>query len=302
MSHGSAARAIVFALAANLGIAAIKTGAALWTGSGAMLAEAIHSFADCGNQVLLFVGIHQSRQPATALHPLGHGRAMYFWSMLVAVLLFTMGGIFSVYEGILRVLHPEPVQHALLAMGVLLASVVLEGFSTRAALLEIRRESPDQSLWQWFRHTRRSELLVVLCEDLAAILGLFIAFLAIAFAWLLDNPLYDALGSISVGIVLMAVAALVGREIKSLVIGESAAPEIHQAIATNLAARPEVAEILHLITLQWGEDLVVAVKARMVGMEGTAIDLVAAINHCEARIKAEFPTVRWIFFEPDVHK
>jgi len=172
-------KAIFYALAANLGIAVCKFAAAAFTGSGSMFAEAIHSTADCGNQVLLLFGLKQARRPASPLHPLGAGRVIYFYSLIVALLLFFVGGVFSVYEGVHRLMAHEPLSHAYIALGVLGVSVVLETFSLMGAIREIRKTNPDKSMWRWFRETRESELLVVTGGDVAALLGLAIAFIAV---------------------------------------------------------------------------------------------------------------------------
>ena len=183
-------KAIFYALAANIGIAVCKFAAAAFTGSGAMFAEAIHSSADCGNQMLLLFGLRQARRPASPLHPLGAGRAIYFYSLIVALLLFFVGGVFSVYEGVHRVLVREPLAYAYVALAVLGVSVVLEALSLMGAMREIRKNHPHKSLWRWFRETRESELLVVAGEDVAALAGLAIAFVAVLLTMLTGNPVF----------------------------------------------------------------------------------------------------------------
>jgi cation diffusion facilitator family transporter len=292
-------KAIFYALAANLGIAVCKFAAAAFTGSGSMFAEAIHSTADCGNQLLLLFGLRQARRPATVLHPLGAGRAIYFYSLIVALLLFFVGGAFSVYEGVHRLVAHEPLSHAFVALIVLGVSVVLETFSLMGAVREIRKVHPDKSMWRWFRETRESDLLVVAGEDIAALFGLAIAFVAVLATMVTGNPMYDALGSVGVGVLLMVIAWLVAREVKSMLIGESASPEVRRAIEAHLRARSEIRSIMNLITLQWGKHVVVAVQAEMIDYaSGRA--MVDAINIVEADLQAEFPQVKWVFFEPDV--
>jgi len=307
MSHGSegsahgSMRAIFYALGANFGIALSKFTAAYFTGSGSMLAEAIHSTADCGNQLLLLLGLKQARRPASADFPLGHHRATYFWSMIVALMLFFMGGAFSVYEGIERLLHPQPLQHGLIAMAVLGGAVVLEAFSLWGALKEIRKIAGRQPFLVWFRETRQSELMVVAGEDIAALLGLALAFVAVAATVITGNPLWDALGTLAIGAVLMAVAIAVMIEVKGLLVGESAAPQLRAEIEAFVAAQPEVEQVLNVITLAWGDKVVIAVKARMRGMETqTGLQMVDAINAVEARMQERFPSAQWVFFEPDV--
>ena len=303
MSHGAegSVRAILYALGANFGIAVAKFGAAWWTHSGAMLAEAIHSSADCVNQLLLLLGMKEAKRAATADHPLGHHRVTYFWSMIVALLLFFMGGAFSVYEGIERLRRPHPLENGLIALAVLGTAVVLEAFSLAGALREIRKLAGGKPFLRWFRETRESELMVVAGEDIAALAGLTFAFIAVAATLVTGNPVWDAAGTIGVGVVLMLVAILVMIEVKALIVGESAAPEQRVAIEGFVAAQPEVAKVLNVITLAWGDKLVVAVKARMAEAEAiSGAQLVERINAVEARMQAEFPQAKWVFFEPDV--
>jgi cation diffusion facilitator family transporter len=292
-------KAIFYALAANLGIAVCKFAAAAFTGSGSMFAEAIHSTADCGNQILLLFGLKQARRPASLLHPLGAGRVIYFYSLIVALLLFFVGGVFSVYEGVHRLMAHEPLSHAYIALGVLGVSVVLETFSLMGAIREIRKTNPDKSMWRWFRETRESELLVVTGEDVAALLGLAIAFVAVLMTMITGNPVFDAWGSVGVGVLLMVIAVLVAREVKSMIIGESASPEARRAIEAHLHTRKEIRSIINLITLQWGRHVVVAVQAEMIDYDSGRA-MVDAINIVEADLQATFPQVRWVFFEPDV--
>lgn len=292
-------KAIFYALAANLGIAVCKFAAAAFTGSGSMFAEAIHSTADCGNQILLLFGLKQARRPASPLHPLGAGRAIYFYSLVVALLLFFVGGVFSVYEGVHRLMAHEPLSHAYIALAVLGISVVLETFSLMGAIREIRKTNPDKSMWRWFRETRESELLVVTGEDVAALLGLAIAFVAVLMTMITGNAVFDAWGSIGVGVLLMVIAYLVAREVKSMIIGESASPEVRRAIEAYLHTRKEIRSIINLITLQWGRHVVVAVQAEMIDYESGRA-MVDAINIVEADLQATFPQVRWVFFEPDI--
>ncbi|WP_250500667.1 cation diffusion facilitator family transporter [Caballeronia sp. GAWG1-5s-s] len=292
-------KAIFYALAANLGIAVCKFAAAAFTGSGSMFAEAIHSTADCGNQLLLLFGLKRAQAPANALHPLGSGREIYFYALLVALLLFFVGGAFSVYEGAHRLMHHEPLSNPIVALVILGVSVALEAFSLAGAMREIRKTTPNKTLWRWFRETRESELLVVAGEDVAALAGLAIAFTAVLLTMITGNPAYDAAGSIGVGLLLMVIAFLVAREVKSMIVGESASPEVRKAIDAHLRARPEVTHIISLITLQWGKHLVVAVQAEMIDYaSGRA--MIDAINVIEDDLQRAFPQVRWVFFEPDV--
>ncbi|MDE2048129.1 MAG: cation diffusion facilitator family transporter, partial [Betaproteobacteria bacterium] len=261
MSAGSegSLRAVLYALAANGGIAITKFVAAAITGSGAMLAEAIHSLADCANQVLLLIGMRRARAAPDDNHPMGYGRVVYFYAMLVATLLFFVGGLFSIYEGWHRLHAPQPVTQPLLALAVLGVAIVLESFSLWGALREINKVRRGRHLLRWFRETRQSELLVVAGEDIAALAGLAFAFAAVALAVLTGNPVWDAVGSLAVGVLLIVVAVAVTVEVKAMITGESADPQVRDAIAAHVAAQPEVRGLLHLITLQWGEQVMVAV-------------------------------------------
>ena len=289
---------IFYALGANGGIAIAKFAAALYTGSGAMLAEAIHSLADCTNQLFLLRGLKEARKPPDESHPMGYGRVVYFWAMMVALLLFFLGGAFSVMQGIEHLSHPEPLSNVLVALGVLGVSVLLEGFSLYGAMKEIRKTSGDKPFFRWFRETRQSELLVVAGEDIAALCGLSLAFIAVLLTVITGNPIWDACGTIAVGVLLMVVAIFITHEVKGMITGESAAPEIHAAIKAHILARPEVDHVIHLITLQWGTQLMVAVQARMHAQPNDRA-LVDAINVVEETIQQRWPQVRWCFFEPD---
>jgi len=263
-----------------------------------MLAEAIHSFADSGNQGLLLWGMKQAKRPPSPDYPLGWGKAVFFWSFIVALVLFSLGGMFSIYEGWHKLAAPEPLSYPWVAVGILAFGLVAESVSLRACLHEVNKVRGRRSLWTWFRESRQSELVVILGEDLAALLGLALALVAVLVTIFTGDPMWDALGSISIGAVLVLVAAGIGVEIKGLLIGQSADPEVEARMRTLLSGRTEVEKLYKLITLQLGTSLMVAVKAKMRG--ATAGDLVAAINRCEAAMRAEFPEIQWLFFEPDV--
>lgn len=292
-------KAILFALGANSGIAVTKFGAAFYTGSGAMLAEAIHSVADAANQLLLLLGMRQAKRPETEEHPLGQQRVVYFWSMMVAILLFFVGGLFSIYEGYHRLTASEPLRNAVIALVVLGIAIVLEMVSLWGALREIRKVQAGRTFWRWFRETRQSELMVVAGEDIAALGGLVFAFIAVLLAMWTGNPLFDALGSIAVGILLVIVALTITWEIKAMIVGESAEPALRKAIEQHIKAQPEVKAIMRLITLQWGDRVIVSVRAEM-APAGSAADLINAINRVEDSIQTKFPQAHWVFFEPDV--
>ncbi len=296
MSQASSLRAVLYALGANTGILIAKGTAAAVTGSSAMLAEAIHSAADCGNQVLLLRGMKEANRAPDAKHPLGYGKVVYFWAFLVAVLLFTLGGMFSVFEGWHKLHQSEPMSHAVVAIVVLAVSIVLEAFSLAGCVREIRKVSDGMSLWKFFHVSRNSELIIVLGEDIAALTGLALALIAILLALATGNPMFDALGSIAIGVLLIFVAVLLSLEIKALITGESA--EAESSIRAFLVARSEVAKVYNLLTLQMGEGIMLAVKARM-AETASATAMVDAINRVEADLRVAFPAVRWCFFEPD---
>jgi cation diffusion facilitator family transporter len=297
---GDSTRAIFFALGANLAIAVAKGVAAFFTGSSAMLAETVHSLADCGNLVMLLNGVRQSKQPPSPDYPLGYGKAIYFWSFLVAVMLFTVGGMFSLYEGIHKLHATEPLKQWGWAAAVLTFGVVAEGISMRACLQEVAKARGGRSLAQWFRESRQGELLVIFGEDLAALLGLVFALVAILLSVATGNPIWDAIGTIGIGVLLIVVAVFVAIEIKAMLIGQSMDPLRERELRDYLAARPEIVRVLNVITIQLGNDAMVSVQAQM-REAGDAIAMVQAINEVERGMKASFPEIRWSFFEPDLH-
>jgi cation diffusion facilitator family transporter len=300
MSHGSdSLKSIFFALGANLAIAISKLIAAVLTGSGSMMAEFIHSLADSGNQLLLLLGIKHAKRPPSPDYPLGFGKAVYFWSFIVALILFSMGGLYSIYEGIHKLYHPESLNYPYVAVGVLLFSIIAESVSMWGCLREVNKERQGRSLRQWFRETRQSDLLVVFGEDLAALLGLSFALIAIILTIITGNPAYDAMGSIFIGTLLIVIALLIGIEVQALLIGQSVEPEQRAQMLDFLQQRDEIDHVFNLLTLQLGNDVMVAVKAKMASMD-SAESLVKAINRCESELKQAFPHVLWLFFEPDL--
>ena len=303
MSHegNDSLKSIFFALGANAAIFLAKLAAALITGSGAMLAEAIHSLADTGNQILLLVGIKQSRRPPTLDYPLGFGKSIYFWSFIVALIMFSLGGMFSIYEGVHKLQHPEPLSRPWLAVAVLLFSIVAESTSLWGCLREVNKVRGERSLATWFRESRQSELLVVFGEDLAALLGLTFALFAVGITMATGNPFYDALGSIVIGGLLVLIAILIGVEVKSLLIGQGVEPARKKEMIEFLEQEEKIDKVFNLLTYQLGNDVMVAVKARMQNCS-TADELVDAINECEVRLKKRFPEILWLFFEPDNKK
>jgi len=300
MSAGAdSLKSILFALGANFLIALAKTAGAVFTGSSSMLAEAIHSYADCANQGLLLWGLREGKRRPSSDHPLGHGKAIYFWSFIVALMLFSMGGLFSVYEGVHKLQAPEPISHAWVAIVILVFGIAAESVSLWGCLREVNKDRGRQSLWRWFRESRQSELLVVLAEDIAALGGLSLALAFIGLALGTGNPLWDAAGSIAIGVLLILVAVLVGIEVKALLIGQSVEERVLERMRAHLAGDAEVEGVYKVLTQQLGRDVMVAVKAKMRPV-GSAAALVAAINRVEQRFRVAFPQVQWLFFEPDV--
>lgn len=299
MSHGSSTKAIMYALVANGGIAIAKSAAAIYTGSGSMLAEAIHSFADCGNQLLLLVGMKRAALPPSAKHPLGSGKASYFWSFLVAIMLFSMGGLFSIYEGFHKLHETEPVHDAWVALVVLGFSILLEAGSMAGCVQEINTLRGSTPLWTWLRSSRHAELVVVFGEDLAALIGLVLAFVFVSVASLTGDPIYDALGSIAIGTVLIVVSVFVAVRVKQLLIGISAEPEVHAALEQAVRDDDAVVALYNLLTLQLGPKFMLAAKVG-VRPEMTAGEAAEAINRLEAALHARFPDMQWSFIEIDV--
>ncbi len=302
MSAEDSSKHIIQSLMVNLLIAAMKFRAAFVTGSGAMLAEAIHSFADCGNQLLLLRGVRESRRPPDDSHPLGYGRTLYFWSFMVALLLFSGGGVFSIYEGVHHFLHPEPVENIAVAIGILGGSLLLEGWATFGNIKELNRRRGGTPFMQYLRDTKDSDLVVVFGENSAAVLGLFFALLAVGLAAITGDARLDALGSFVVGIILIGVAIFLATEVKSLLVGEAADPRIRDAAMKVADEHPHIDRVLNLITMQQGPgEVVVALKLQMSdGLTGRQV--VDAINEFEVTLQERCPEVRWSFVEPDIDK
>ena len=298
-AHESTARAILYAFLANFGIAIAKTWASIVTGSGSMLAEAIHSYADTGNQVLLYLGLKQSQRPADEEHPLGYGKMSYFRSFIVAILLFSMGGLFSIYEGTHKLQHPEPLNQVWIAIVVLLVAIVLEGGSLYGAIREIKKVRGERPFLEWLRHTRNSELVVVLGEDIGAQLGLIFALGFLILAQITGNPVYDAIGSICIGVILLIISVFIAWRIRSLLVGRSADPDIQEAIDEVIAEHAEIEMVFNTITIQYGPDTMLAAKIKM--KSGMSIeDAVTSINALEVELKRRVPKLKWCFVEPDV--
>lgn len=298
-SQESTVRAILYAFLANLGIAFAKTWAAWLTGSGSMLAEAIHSYADSGNQVLLFLGLRQAQKPPDVEHPMGYGKVSYFWSFVVATLLFSVGGLFSIYEGIHKLSHPEPLSQAWVALLVLGFAIVLESFSLAGCLREIGHIRGERSFREWLKHTRSSALVVVFGEDVAALLGLALAFIFVSLAAATGVSTFDAVGSICIGIVLIVISGFLFMRVQSLLVGRSADPMIQGLIGEVINDDPNIERVLNTITMQMGPETMLAAKIKL----RSGIDLETAIeciNALERVLKQRIPELKWCFIEPDI--
>jgi cation diffusion facilitator family transporter len=300
--HEGSRRAILAAFLANLGIALSKFVVFLITGAASMLAEAIHSFADTGNQALLFLGGNRALRPATREHPFGFGRERYFWAFVVAIMLFTLGGLFALYEGITRMITPEPVSSAGWAVGTLLVAMLLEGLSFRTGRQEARKLKPDDWSWPQFIHrSKNPEVTVVLLEDTAALVGLVFALVGIALAVTTGNERFDAAGSIAIGLLLVVIAVVLATEMKSFLIGEWAGLHVEDAIRRAMESAPEVRRVIHLRTSQLGpEDVFVGAKLDIAA--DSIAGLAASIDAIEVRVRAAVPTARVIYIEPDLYR
>ena len=299
--HEGSKKAIFAAFLANLGIAIAKVAAAIITGSASMLAEAIHSFADTGNQGLLFLGGRRAAKPADEHHQFGYGAERFFWAFVVALVLFTLGALFSLYEGYDKLTNPHEVDSPIVAFVVLGVAVVLEGLSLRTAVREANEYRNGRPWLAFIRLTKNPELPVVLLEDTGAIAGLVLALSGLALAVATDEPRFDAVGSLAIGVLLGAIAIILAVEMKSLLIGESAVGATERRIQTALATSPEVRSVIHLRTLQLGpEEVLLAAKLDFAVAD--VATLARAIDTVEARIREACGEVTVIYLEPDLDR
>lgn len=299
MAAGGSTRAIVAALLANLGIAIAKFVGFLLTRASSMLAESIHSLADTGNQGLLLLGGRRALREPTDRHPFGYGRERYFWAFVVSVVLFALGSLFALFEGVEKLRHPHELASPEIAAGILAVGIVLEGFSFRTAIVEARRVKGRESWWSFVRHSRNPELPVVLLEDLGAMVGLVLALVAVGLATVTGDPAYDAYGTIVIGVLLGLISAILAIEMKSLLMGESARPRQLAEITDAILAAPEIRSLLHLQTQHLGPDeLLVAGKVELTPQLSFAA-VVRAIDDAEQRVRAAVPIARVIYLEPD---
>jgi cation diffusion facilitator family transporter len=296
--HGT--RAVIAALLANLGIAVAKFVGFLLTGASSMLAEAFHSVADSGNQTMLLIGGRLARRGPDPDHQFGHGSVRYFAAFLVAVVLFTLGSLFSLYEGYQKLRHPHELETPSVALAILAVALLLEGLSLRTAVREANPLRGDQSWWSFIRTTKKPELAVVLLEDTAAEVGLSLAFVGVGLAALTGDPLFDALGTLAIGALLGVVAVVLGIEMYSLLVGEAASPEEQAAIRRTLASIPGIARVLRLRTMHLGPDELLVVGSIEMDQQLSASDAAGVIDQAQARLEEAVPNARIIYLEPQL--
>jgi cation diffusion facilitator family transporter len=302
VSASGGTRAIVAALAANLGIAVSKFVAYAVTGSASMAAEGVHSLADSANQVLLLVGGRRAQRPPDEEHPFGYGRARYVYAFVVSIVLFSVGGLFAIYEGVHKVLHPESLTSPAWAVGVLLVAIALESFSLRTAVRESAPMRGGRGWLDYVRHAKQPELPVVLLEDTGALVGLVAALVGVGLATVTGNGRWDGVGSLAIGLLLVCIAVFLAVEMASLLVGEAALPDEVAAIRSALAATPEVNRVIHLRTLHIGPDEILVGAKIAVAHDDTAAAVAAAIDAAERRVRAAVPAANVIYLEPDIDR
>ena len=301
-AHASGTKAILAAFLANLGIAVAKLVGFVFTSSSAMLAESVHSFADTGNQALLLFGGKSARREASREHPFGYGRERYFWAFVVAVVLFTLGSVFALYEGIDKLRHPHELESPLWAIGILAVAIVLESVSLRTAITAANPLRNGASWWSFIRNSKAPELPVVLLEDAAALFGLVIALVAVGVAIITDNARWDGAGTVAIGLLLGVIAVVLATEMRSLLIGEAASASDLEAITETIGSSPHVERLIHMKTQHLGPDeLLVAAKVAF-PPDLTFRDVAGAIDELEARVRERVPYARAIYVEPDVDR
>jgi cation diffusion facilitator family transporter len=295
-------RAIVAALLANVGIAIIKFVAAGLSGSSSMLAEAVHSLADTGNQGLLLLGGRRSRKEADEAHPFGYGRERFVFAFVVSIILFSVGGVFSIWEGIQKLAAPHPLENPWIPVIVLVLSILLEAFSFRTAIRESRHVRGKESLPKFIRHAKAPELPIVILEDFAALIGLTLAFLGVGLTIITGNGIFDGVSTLCIGALLVLVAIVLGIETKSLLVGEGASPGDLNSIRDAINAHPDVEALIHIKTLYLGPDeLLVGAKIAF-SAKKKLVDVAAAIDAVEVGIREVVPIARVIYLEPDVYR
>ena len=302
MSTSGSMRAIIAALLANIGIAITKFIAAAISGSASMFAEAIHSVADSGNQFLLIIGGRRAKRAATATHPFGYGRSRYIYAFMVSIVLFSIGGLFSIFEGLEKLQHPHELENAWLPLLVLGVAIVLESFSLRTALHEAKKVRGKTSLVNYIRHAKSPELPVVILEDIAALLGLIFAFVGVSLTVITGNPIFDAYGTLAIGALLIAVAVVLGAETSSLLVGEGASAEDTVLIRDALEVVVGKGGVIHMKTLYLGPDELMLGAKIAVGKNVSGDEVAETINAAEESVRNVVPATRVIYLEPDIKR
>lgn len=302
MATEGSTRAIVTALGANLAIGVSKFVAAAITGSASMLAEGVHSVADSANQVLLLIGGRRAKRPASTLHPFGYARERYVYAFLVAIILFSLGGLYALYEGYHKVIDPHQLESPLVAVAVLVIAACLEGYALRTAVGEANRTREGRTWLRFVRRTRNPELPVILLEDSGALLGLLFALIGVGLSVLTGNGVFDGISTLCIGALLVTVAVLLAVETKSLIIGESAVPEQLAAIEQALLSAPGVDGIIHLRTMHLGPDELLVAAKIAIRADDDGAEIAHMIDDAEARVRAAVPTAKVIYLEPDIHR
>lgn len=299
-NHGTSH--IIQSLVVNLLITVSKGFAAFMTHSGAMLAETIHSFADCANQALLLMGVKQAQRPPNEKHPLGYGRSVYFWSFMVAMLLFSVGGMFSIYEGIHKYSSSEPIYNVAWGAGILIFSILLEGYAAYSNVVEMNKRRGDSGFFQYLKETKDSDLIVIFGENSAAVLGLILALIFMMASYYTGDGRYDAIGSLLIGFVLIGVAIFLSVEVKSLLIGESADPKIANTARQIAIDHPNINALINCITIQQGPGEVMVCVKITCKENLTALDVSTLINEFESLLRGRCPEVKWLYVEPDLRE
>ena len=298
--HGHGSKAVVAALFANLGIAVSKLVGFLITGSASMLAEAIHSAADSGNQGLLLLGGRKAAKAADKSHPFGYGRERYFWSFVVSMVLFSLGGAFATFEGVEKIRHPHHLESVGVAMGILVVAILLEAFSFRTAIVEANKVRGDAGWWTFIRRSKNPELPVVLLEDLGALVGLVLALTGVTIAHFTEDPMWDGIGTLSIGILLLVISAILAFEMKGLLIGETADERVEEQITAAITSDPDVQALIHLRTQHLGPDELLVGAKVCFSPTLTVAGLADAINRLESTVRTAVPTARVLYVEPDL--
>lgn len=302
MSSEGGMKAVVAALAANLGIAVSKFVAFAFTGSSSMLSEGIHSVADSGNQILLLIGNKRSKKAADAQHPFGYGRRRYVYGFIVSIVLFLVGGLFSLYEGFHKWQHPEGLEDWWIAVLVLLVAIVLESLSFRTAMREANRSRGKRSLFRFVKDARQPELPVILLEDAGALVGLILALFGVGLAVITGDGRFDAVGAMAIGTLLVVIAVFLAIEMTAMLVGESALPEEVDAIRAALESSPGVERVIHLRTVHVGPDELLIGAKIAVKHSNTGVEIAQAIDDAEIALRAAVPTARYVFLEPDIDR